>query len=264
MPALAPIPFVVGISGVLKKTNPLRLPPGTQPYLMDWDGLRTRCEGYALIGAHPRRKCPAVRRDGWTALMWAAANDNPTMVEQLVAARADLNTKDNYGCAHSPSARPAMSSVADCADCVCAVRQVHSAAQCGVERLHQIRRGAARRRRRPDRHEQPRVTLCFPQRRGRARTPNRPESAQEHASPIRTSSKQARRVRRGDGGGAAAGIVPALLLRPGRLASDATSRTQHCTDRALRPTPTHPRHDVRVGLCAIRRCYRTAAGRAVT
>ncbi len=34
----------------------------------------------------------------------------------------------------------------------------------------------------------------------------------------------------------------------------ATARTQHCTDRALRPTPTHPRHDVRDALRCIRRC----------
>ncbi len=96
------------------------------------------------------------------------------------------------------------------------------------------------------------------------RPPNRPESAQENASPRCTSSKPARRVRRGGGGGAAAGIVHALLLQPGRCAIHATTRTQHCTDRALRPTPTHPRHVVRVGLRAIRWCCRTAAGRAGT
>jgi hypothetical protein len=152
-----------------------------------------------------------------------------------------------------PSARPAASSVADFADCACAVRQVHSAALGGVLGPHQIRRAAARRRRRPDHHGQPRVTLCRPERRQWGRTPNRPESAQDNASPIRTISQPARRVRRGGGGGAAAGIVRALLLRPARRASNASLRTQHCTDRALRPTPTHPRHDVRVGLRCIRR-----------
>ncbi len=44
----------------------------------------------------------------------------------------------------------------------------------------------------------------------------------------------------------------------------ATSRTQHCTDRALRNTPTHPRNDVRVALRAIRWCRWRAAGPAGT
>jgi ankyrin repeat protein len=52
-----------------------------------------------LIGAHPRRKCPAVRRIGYTALMYAARNGHHEIVERLVAARADVNTKDKYGCA---------------------------------------------------------------------------------------------------------------------------------------------------------------------
>ncbi len=162
----------------------------------------------------PPSQCPAGRRDGFTALMFSAYNDRHEIVDKLVAARADPNTKHRNGCALPPSARPAASLVADCADCACAVRQGDSAALCGVQRLHQIRRGAARRRRRPDRHGQQRVTLCRPQRRRRGRTPNRPESAQANASSTRTSSKQARRVRRGGGGGAAAGIGRALLLRP--------------------------------------------------
>ncbi len=37
-----------------------------------------------------------------TALMEAAANDRHAIVEQLVVARADLNTKNSSGCAHSP------------------------------------------------------------------------------------------------------------------------------------------------------------------
>ncbi len=35
-----------------------------------------------------------------TAVMWAARNDHPAIVEQLVVARADLNTKNSsHGCA---------------------------------------------------------------------------------------------------------------------------------------------------------------------
>ena len=66
--------------------------------------MSTQCEGYPLIGAHPRRKCPAVRRGGYTALMYAAACDHHEIVGRLIVARADLNTKakDTDGCAHSP------------------------------------------------------------------------------------------------------------------------------------------------------------------
>ena len=49
------------------------------------------CEGYPLIGAHPRRHAPPGCRDGDTALMYAAINDHPAIVARLVAARADLN-----------------------------------------------------------------------------------------------------------------------------------------------------------------------------
>ncbi len=35
-------------------------------------------------------------------MMRAAANDRHEIVEQLVVARADLNTKHKYECAHSP------------------------------------------------------------------------------------------------------------------------------------------------------------------
>ena len=103
-------------------------------------------------------------------MMVAAANDRPAIVEQLVVARADLNTKNsNGGCAlplgRRCRRRPCWLPTAPCA---CAVRQEHSAALCGVERLHQIRRGAARQRRQPDHHEQGRVTLCRSERRGQA------------------------------------------------------------------------------------------------
>jgi hypothetical protein len=169
--------------------------------------------GVSADRGSPPPQCAAVRRIGYTALMRAAINDDPAIVEKLVVARADLNTKSFYGCALplGPSGGFRWGT-----NCACAVRQVDSAALCGGQWLHQIHRGAARRRRRPDHYEQPRVTLCCPQRRRRGRTPNRPESAQENASPRCTSTtlQEARRVRRGGGGGAAAGIVRALLLRP--------------------------------------------------
>ena len=40
-----------------KKTNPQRLPPGTASHTR-WPGVGTQCEGYPLIGAHPRRNAP--------------------------------------------------------------------------------------------------------------------------------------------------------------------------------------------------------------
>jgi hypothetical protein len=75
-------------------SGPLAIPHG-----LGWVAARTRCEGYPLIGAHPRRRSPAVRRRGTTALMAAAANDHHAIVEQLVVARADLNSKNDKGCA---------------------------------------------------------------------------------------------------------------------------------------------------------------------
>ncbi len=43
---------------------------------------------------------PAVRRYGFTALMYAARYDRHAIVEQLIVARADVNTKRNsIGCA---------------------------------------------------------------------------------------------------------------------------------------------------------------------
>ena len=88
----------------------MRLPPGTPSHThMDWDGFaaRTECEGYPLIGAHPRRHAPPGCRIGNTAVMYAAVNDHHAIVARLVAARADLNTKNIGGCALPPSARPA-------------------------------------------------------------------------------------------------------------------------------------------------------------
>ncbi len=42
---------------------------------------------------------PAVRRGGTTALHYAADNDDRAIVAALLGARADVNTKQNGGCA---------------------------------------------------------------------------------------------------------------------------------------------------------------------
>ncbi len=63
------------------------------------------CCAYPMRGVSadrgsPPPQRPAVRRFGNTALMFAAGNDNPEIVEQLIVARADLNTKHrSNGCA---------------------------------------------------------------------------------------------------------------------------------------------------------------------
>ncbi len=199
-------------------------------------------------------------------MMVAAAYGRHAMVERLVVARADLNTKNSiYGCA-----LPLGPSGGVVGRRLCRLR-LRLRRPAGTQRCT-LRRSKATPNppwrcssaapTRPSRTTKGNAVL--PGATPTGRTPNRPESAQANASPRSTSSQQARRVRRGGGGGAAAGIVHALLLQPARCASHATTRTQHCTDRALRPTPTHPRHVVRVGLRSIRWCCRTAAGRAGT
>ena len=56
--------------------------------------------GYRLIGRGLTPSAgPAVRRDGWTALMRAAGNDDRATVAALLGARADVNTQANDGCA---------------------------------------------------------------------------------------------------------------------------------------------------------------------
>ncbi len=149
-------------------------------------------------------------------MMWAAIKDHHAIVERLVAARADLSTKNNdsdYGNGCAPSPRPVRRR---CRLCRLRLRRPAGGQRCTM------RRGTAAPNppcccssaapTRPSRTTTgnavlPRATLA-------GRTPNRPESAQENASPIRTRLPEARRVRRGGGGGAAAGIVRALLLRP--------------------------------------------------
>ena len=96
-----PDPFLVGISGVLKKTNaaPPRDPSHTA---MEWGGwLRVpNARVYRWSGLTPSRHAPPCCRNGWTAVMYAAANDHHAIVGKLVVARADVNTKENNnGCA---------------------------------------------------------------------------------------------------------------------------------------------------------------------
>jgi hypothetical protein len=124
------------------------------------------CEG-TPCGAHPLRS-PAVRRGGNTALIDAAASNRHEVVKALVDARANVNTKNNGGCAF-PACRGG-STVAALSPMRRArpVRQVHSAALCGVPRPHRRRRAATRRRRQPDHQGQRRVrcaahSMCRPQ-----------------------------------------------------------------------------------------------------
>ena len=59
-----PDPFLVGISGVLKK-NKCGCPPGPQPYPHGegWVAAGTQCEGVPLVGAHRLPPCPAVLQE---------------------------------------------------------------------------------------------------------------------------------------------------------------------------------------------------------
>jgi hypothetical protein len=72
----------------------------------------TQCEGFPCSGLIPPQ-CPAVRRNGNTALMCAAAYDHPAIVQKLVDARADVTTRNNHGCAFPPARSAALSAVAD-------------------------------------------------------------------------------------------------------------------------------------------------------
>jgi hypothetical protein len=147
------------------------------------------------------------------------------------------------------------------------VRQVHGAAHCGGQRLHQRQRGAARRRRRSDHHEQQRVTPCRPQAAPTGHTHligagERLANTHKHkTSSTRTTRRWRRRGRR----------IAALLPHARRSLPPASSRTPRvhsrgaaCRGRVLRRRPTHPRHDLRVALRAILRSHRTAEGRART
>ena len=115
----------------------------------------------------------AMRRYGQTAVMIAARNGDRAIVAALLGPRADVNTKDNDGCAFA-AARPARGrrrpTVRRCSHAR-PIRQVDSAALCGVPRFRPRRRGAARRRRRSAPHGHPRVDAAPPTSHADGRTP---------------------------------------------------------------------------------------------
>ena len=67
-------------------------------------GCEYPCEGTADRSGLTPSAGPAVRRIGMTALMWAADKDDRATVAALLGARADVNTKNNYGCAFAVGA----------------------------------------------------------------------------------------------------------------------------------------------------------------
>jgi hypothetical protein len=193
-----------------------------------------------------------------TALMYAARNGRHAVVERLVVARADLNTKDNYsGCA-----LPRGPSGGVVGRRLCRLRLRRPA---GTQRCTLRRSGATP-------NPPCRCSSAAPTRPSRATTgnvvlptatPTGPptESARIGAGErlanshniAMSSPSTTRRWRRC--GRRHRPRAPPSACKP----SHATTRMQHCTDRALRPTPTHPRHDVRVALRAIGWCRLTAA-----
>ena len=62
-------------------------------------GCEYSCEGTADRSGLTPSAGPAVRRNGTTALIYAAHNDDRATVAALLGARADVNTKNNGGCA---------------------------------------------------------------------------------------------------------------------------------------------------------------------
>ena len=78
----------------------LGLPPGTPAYTLGSGmGCEYPCEGTADRSGLTPSAGPAVRRAGWTALMYAAHYDDRATVAALLGARADVNTKNIHGCA---------------------------------------------------------------------------------------------------------------------------------------------------------------------
>jgi hypothetical protein len=146
------------------------------------------------------------------------------------------------------------------------IRQVHSATRCGYQRLHQHRKGAARRRRRSDHHGHSRVNAVPPTSHADGphtpdrcrRTPRQVAEANYEIRAYDAAVAQARpphRRRR-----IARRSLPPASSRTPRMHSCGTA----CRGCVLRRTPTHPRHDLRVALSAISSCHRTAEGRART
>jgi ankyrin repeat protein len=61
--------------------------------------LRVPNAGGTAHRGSPPPQYPAVRRNGHTAVIEAVRNEHHEIVETLIVARADLNTKSNTGCA---------------------------------------------------------------------------------------------------------------------------------------------------------------------
>jgi hypothetical protein len=189
-----------------------------------------------------------VRRDGYTALMLAAIKGHHEIVEQLVAARADLNTKNNiYGCALplGPSGdlvgrrlrRPAGPQRCTLRRATATPNPPWRCSSAAPTRPSRTTTGNA---------VPPIATVTGPHTES-ARIGAGERLANKHN--ITTSSpRTTRRWRRC--GRRHRPRAPPSAWKP----CHATTRTQHCNDRALRRTPTHPRLDVRVALRCIRRC----------
>jgi hypothetical protein len=194
-------------------------------------------------------------------LMKAACYDHHAIVEQLVVARADLNTKskDSNGCALplGPSG-----DVVGRRLCRLRLRRPAGTQRCTVRRTTaapnppwRCSSAAPTRASRttPGNAVLPRATPTGPHTES-ARIGAGERLAKKHKIAtngheiLTRSPRTTRRWRRC--GRRHRPRAPPSACKP----CHATSRTQHCTDRALRPTPTHPRHDVRVALRCIRWC----------
>ncbi len=68
-------------------------------------GCEYPCEGTADRSGLAPSAGPAVRRGGYTALHYAARNDDRATVAALLGARADVNTQANVGCAFAVAAQ---------------------------------------------------------------------------------------------------------------------------------------------------------------
>jgi ankyrin repeat protein len=187
MPELAPTPFLVGSLRSFKNEPSAAAPRDPQPYLMDWDGLLRvpNARGNRLSGLTPAANAPPVRRwTGMTALMLAAINGHHAIVEKLLVARADLNTKssNSEGCAlpRGPSG-----DVVGRRLCRLRLRRPTGPQRCTVRRTTAAPnppwRCSSAAPTRPSRTMSGNAVLPRATRTGRP--PNRPESAQANASP---------------------------------------------------------------------------------
>ncbi len=197
----------------------------------------------------PPPQCPAVRRRGRTALMWAAIFGRHAIVEQLVGARADVNTKNSSnGCAlpRGPSGDLVGRRL-----CRLRLRRPAGPQRCTLRRATATPnppwRCSSAAPTGPSRTTT--GNAVPPAATPTGCTPNRPESAQANASPRSTTLQRARRVRRGGGGGAAAGIVRALLLRPASHATPHHARSTAQT--ALFGAARHTRGMMCASYCVV-------------